>query len=110
MTLAELMQYLDEHSDYAILDGDPAQTLARARAGDHRDALAGEILGAIAEHCGCDDTDAVLERSEVVAALGPLRLRYMRDDAPVAGFRMVERSIQLVDGAFNEEALRNRSR
>jgi hypothetical protein len=108
MTLSELLQYLNDNSGYVLLDGDAEETLAKARAGSHPNSLAGEIIGAIAHHCGCDSAQCAVERAQVVSAVGPVRLKYMADDAPVEGFRMVERVVQAVDGAFNEEALRNR--
>lgn len=110
MTLKELIQHLDSNSGYSILDGDPAQTLLRASQGKHREPLIGEILNAIARHCGDAQEDCVVERAQTVSAIGAIRLQYMRDDAPVEGFRMVERIIQAIDGAFNDEALRNRQR
>ncbi len=110
MTLKELIHYLDNNSGYSLLDGDPAQTLLRASQGKHRNPLIGEILNAIAQHCGGAKEDCVVERAQAVSAIGPIRLQYMKDDAPVEGFRMVERIIQAIDGAFNDEALRNRQR
>lgn len=41
-------------------------------------------------------------------SLSPLRLKYMADNAPVEGFRMVEKIITTIDAAYNEEALRLR--
>lgn len=108
MTLKELIQYLDSNSGYSLLDGDPSQTLLRASEGKHREPLIGEIINAIARHCGDAKEDCVVERAQAVSAIGPIRLQYMRDDAPVEGFRMVERIIQAIDGAFNDEALRNK--
>ena len=110
MNLAELLQYIDTNSDYELLEGTPEQTLAKAREGDHHDALAGRIIKAIAEHCNIADTGTEFERADAVNALGPLRLEYMKDDAPVDGFRMLERVIHLIDGAFNDEALRLKER
>ncbi|HKK14223.1 MAG TPA: hypothetical protein VKA14_06130 [Gammaproteobacteria bacterium] len=106
MNLAELLSYIDRHSDYDILAGDADQTLAKSREGAHPDALAGDIVRALAEGCGIDSAATEFERADAVNSLGPLRLQYMKDDAPVEGFRMVEKVIHLIDGAFNEEALR----
>lgn len=106
MTLADLLAYLDAHTPYAILDGEAAQTLDKARAGAHRDALVGRLIKAIADGCGCTAPDCTLERAAVVQAVAPIRLEHMRDDAPVEGFRLVEGFIQGVDAAFDEEALR----
>jgi len=47
-----------------------------------------------------------IERAQAIKTLGPIRLFYMKDDAPVEGFRMVEDVVHKIDGAFNEEAMR----
>jgi hypothetical protein len=108
MTLNELLQYLDENSKYAVLDGDATETLAKARTGAHREALMGTIIQRLFDAAGGTDISSPITRAEATTALGPLRLQYMKDDAPVEGFRMVERIIHTIDGAFNEEALRER--
>ncbi|MGM0552625.1 MAG: hypothetical protein ACQETK_02275 [Pseudomonadota bacterium] len=108
MTLSELLTYLDEHMDTAFLDGDPATTLEKARNGEHQDPIAGEILKALMDGAGADRSDTLLERADAVRAFGPLRLKYMADDAPVEGFRAVEKTIVTIDAAYNEEALQSR--
>ncbi len=108
MTLAELINYLDQHSGYPFLDGDVMETLTRARAGDHKDPYAGEFVAALADGCNCGDVDCLLQRADAVKSLGQTRLKYMKDDAPVEGFRLVEKSITTMDAAFNEEALREK--
>ena len=110
MTLAELMQYLNANTRYGVLDGEPGQTLEKARSGKHRDALIGAIIAAIARECACADASATVERARVINALGSIRLKYMADDAPVEGFRTVEALIQAIDSAFNDEALRHKQR
>lgn len=105
MTLAELITYLDQHTPFGILDGDPDSTLKKARDGAHKHAVAGEIIQSIADANGCPDTTCTLERADVITSLGPMRLRYMADDAPVEGFRTVEGVIRTIDAAFNDEAL-----
>lgn len=108
MKFEELLDYLGQNAPYDLLDGDVAATVDKARAGNHRDPLAGEILAALIEGADVQDLETEVDRATVVNALGPLRLKYMADDAPVEGFRMVERLIQTMDLAFNEEALRKR--
>jgi hypothetical protein len=108
MTLGELLRYLDRDLSCVVLDGEPAETLIKARQGRHANALVGEIIAAIAHRCGCTDAECTLERAHVVSAVGPIRLRYMADDAPIDGFRLIEKLVLAVDGAFNEEALRGR--
>lgn len=105
MKFADLLQYLDSHSDYDILDGSPAETLEKSRAGTHRNPIAGEIIHTAAEGLGIDSAEADIERVAFVNALGRLRLKYMADDAPVDGFRTVETVIATADAAFDEEAL-----
>ncbi|MHB8346075.1 MAG: hypothetical protein ACYDHM_02635 [Acidiferrobacterales bacterium] len=110
MTLAGLLQYLDSNTPFAVLDGSPEETLSKALDGRHSDPLAGRIINSIAEGNHCIDEHSPVNRAESVTALGPLRLQYMKDDAPVDGFRMMERIIHAIDGAFNDEALRQKSR
>lgn len=110
MTLEQLLQYLDSHSGYKVLEGDAAQTLTKARAGQHSDPLMGEILKSLYEGAGGTDAGSAITRAQATTSLGPLRLRYMKDDAPVAGFRMVEKTIHTIDGAFNDEALQEKLR
>ncbi|TXF13311.1 hypothetical protein [Pelomicrobium methylotrophicum] len=106
MTFAELLIYLDTHTPYSLLDGTPEETVAKARTGAHRDPVAGSIIARLFEGSGVQTTEDPLARAQAVAALGPLRLAYMKDDAPVEGFRMVEKIVHAIDRAFDEEALR----
>ncbi|WP_018936812.1 hypothetical protein [Thioalkalivibrio sp. ALJ24] len=105
MNLSELLNYLDRNLDTEFLDGDAAGTLEKARSGEHKDPIAAEILVALMDGAGADGPDTPLERAEAVKAIGPLRLKYMGDDAPVEGFRLVEKTITTIDAAYNEEAL-----
>jgi hypothetical protein len=105
MTLGELLQYLEDHTDYDILDGTPAETVARSKAGSHKNAYAAELISTALAKLGIDGADDGIERVPFVNALAPLRLKYMADDAPVEGFRFVEKVIATTDAAFNEEAL-----
>lgn len=106
MTLSELLQYLDANTDYPILDGTVEETLRKARAGSHRDALVGTIVTAFAQAFGCENPDCAVDRAGTIKALGPIRLKYMGDDAPLEAFRLVQRLVVVIDGAFNDEALR----
>ncbi len=106
MTFRELLAYVGAHSKHDFLDGDVTDTLAKTRAGGHRNPLAAQILGALDEKLGRDGLDAPVERASAINALGPLRLAFMRDDAPVEGFRLIEEIVYLIDGAFNDEAQR----
>jgi len=110
MTLEELLTYLDDQMDQRFLDGDAAETLAKARDGSHRDPIVAEVLTALMDGAGADSPGAELERAVAVKAIGPLRLKYMKDDAPVEGFRLVEKTIVTIDAAYNEEALAAKSR
>lgn len=105
MTLGELLQYLESHTDYDILDGTPADTVAKAKAGEHKNDHAAELISTALEKLGIDGADDSIERVAFVNALAPLRLKYMADDAPVEGFRFVEKVIATTDAAFNEEVL-----
>ncbi|QKT03131.1 hypothetical protein HUS23_04585 [Ectothiorhodospiraceae bacterium 2226] len=106
MTLGELLQQMNGHLQFPVLEGDPAETLAKAQDGTHGDPIVGEIVRAIAARCERPEVDCPLERASVIASLGPMRLKYMADDAPVEGFRKLEQLVQAIDAAFNDEALR----
>lgn len=108
MTIKELLDYLAAHSPYPLLDGDAAETVNKARAGGHRDPLMGDIVRHLFEGAGGQGVDAAITRAQATTAVGPIRLRYMKDDAPVEGFRAVEGVVHAIDSAFNEEALRER--
>ena len=111
MIFAELLSYIDQHTDLAILSGSPADTLAAARGEIADGDYAGEVIRALAERLELIDADAVLpERTTVINALGQTRLKYFADDAPVEGLRFVEKFIAGIDAAFNDEALRERGK
>ena len=110
MTLNELFAYLNENSGYEIWDGTCGETIKKALAKTHKDVLSGEIVAAIATHASTVSSDATITRAEATTSLGPLRLRAMRDDAPVSDLRRMERTVHAIDGAFNEEALALRQR
>lgn len=106
MTFGELLTFIIAHSKYDIADGDAAQTLQKARDGTHQTPLAGQIVASLFEKSGLEDANGTLERAQAINALGPIRLVFMKDDAPVEGFRMVENIVHVIDSAYNEEAFR----
>ena len=106
MTLNELLYYLHEHSTVRLLDGTPEESIRKAVTGDHTQSVTSEIIRVLNERAGDAGGSALLERVDAVKCLGPLRLKYMADDAPVEGFRMVENIITTIDAAYREEALR----
>jgi hypothetical protein len=108
MTLNELLQYLHENTDFALLDGTPEESIRKAVDGSHAQPIAAEIIRAFHEKAGDAGGAVSLERIDAVKCLGPLRLKYMGDDAPMEGFRVVEKIITTIDAAYNEEALRRR--
>ena len=110
MTLAKLLQYLDQNTSYGVLSGTPDETLARSRRAPHDGPLLDQIVRSIADGNQCVDAGSAVLRAESITALGPIRLRYMKDDAPVDSFRMVERIIHTIDSAFNDEALHEKRR
>ncbi|MDA8390578.1 MAG: hypothetical protein M0Z76_07625 [Gammaproteobacteria bacterium] len=107
MTLGELLVYVDTHSGYRIVEADAGATVTRSLAGGHSEPFLGQIVAALAKAVG-GGTDAVIDRATATTALGPIRLQAMRDDAPIAHLRTVERVVHAIDGAFNDEALANR--
>jgi hypothetical protein len=110
MTFEQLLHYLDYHMDQRFLDGDASQTLNKARDGSHRDPIVAEVLVALMDGAGADSEDTELDRATAVKSIGPVRLKYMKDDAPVEGFRLVEKTIVAIDAAYNEEALAAKGR
>ncbi len=110
MTLGELLQYLDEHTELDVLDGSPTQSVDKAKADTHKNTYVGEIIRAVMDKCGLQSGDDSLERVDFVNSLSQLRLKYMADDAPVEGFRTVERVIATADAAYNEETLREQGK
>lgn len=106
MTFIELLSYIGAHSKYDIMDGDINQTLTASLAGKHKNAVIGNIIAQIYRNSGITQIDEPLVRAQAVKTLGPIRLFYMKDDAPVEGFRLVEDIVHKIDGAFNDEAMR----
>ena len=106
MTLVELFSFLNKNTPHCFYENET--DLQNAIIGQHANSLMGEMIKMIAEKCSCQDIHCVIKREDVVNALGPLRLEYMKDDAPVDGFRLLEGTITAIDLAFNEEALKNK--
>ena len=106
MTLLQLFDYLNKNTPYDFYQAE--DELTAAIKGQHENALIGNMIQSIAEKCECSDIQCELKRENVVLALGPLRLEYMKDDAPVDGFRLLEGTIPVIDLAFNDEALKER--
>lgn len=110
MTLAELLTYIDQNTPLTVLSGSPAETLDAATAAGEGD-YAAEIIRALRKRLGVNEADALLpDRAAVINALGPIRLKYFADDAPVEGLRFVETFIAAIDAAYNEEALREQGK
>ena len=110
MTFADLLNYLQENSKYTVLDGDIMQTIAKTESNTYENPLMGEIIKHLFAAVNAADVNAPITRAQATTALGPLRLIYMKDDAPVDGFRMLGRIIHTIDGAFNDEALHEKYR
>ncbi|MDX1812134.1 MAG: hypothetical protein R3240_09315 [Gammaproteobacteria bacterium] len=107
MTLIELFSYLNENTPHQFFSSEAE--LASAISGTHENPLMGQMIKLIAEKNQCTDINDEVKREVVVTALGPLRLEYMKDDAPVEGFRLLEGTIPVIDLAFNDEALKNKT-
>lgn len=106
MTFIELLGYIGAHCKYDIMDGDTATTLARAIDGKHKNPVVGDIIAQMYKNSAISSPDAEIDRAQAINTLGPIRLFYMKDDAPVEGFRLVEDIVHKIDGAFNDEAMR----
>lgn len=106
MTFIELLEYVGTHCKYDLMDGDIANTLARAIDGTHKNPIVGNIIAQMYKNSGISNPDTAIERAQAIKTLGPIRLVYMKDDAPVEGFRLVEDIVHKIDGAFNDEAMR----
>lgn len=109
MTFSELLHYLNLHMPLEILIGDAQATIDSALKGAHPNELVGQVIASMFEKSGVENVHSDIERARAVAALGPIRLRFMKDDAPVEGFRIIESIVHHIDGAYNEEALRLKS-
>lgn len=109
MTFIELLTYVGSHTKYDIMDGDAMATLEAARNGVHKNPVAGKIIADMFGNSGLNAPEDAIERAQAIKTLGPIRLFYMKDDAPVEGFRMVEDIVHKIDGAFNEEAMRQKA-
>lgn len=106
MLFIELLTYVGAHCKYDIMDGDAVATLEAARNGTHKNPVAGKIIADMYGNSGLASPNDAIERAQAIKTLGPIRLFYMKDDAPVEGFRMVEDIVHKIDGAFNDEAMR----
>jgi len=105
MTLCELLGYLDAHVPYAILDGGCSETLEKVRGKTHKDEYASEVVAAIVGGLAQTGESVAITRAQATTALGPLRLRAMRDDASGEDLRRMKDIVHAIDSAFNEEAL-----
>jgi hypothetical protein len=103
-----LLTFLESKAPGSFLSKDLATTLELAKQPPEN--VGQEIVQALVEHCQIKNGDMPLERAQAVNALGKIRLKYMKDDAPVDGFRLVEKTIQWIDDAFNEEAWQARQK
>ncbi|MDA8327814.1 MAG: hypothetical protein M0Z83_02450 [Betaproteobacteria bacterium] len=106
MTFTALLSYILQHSKYDLAQGDVSATLNAALNEQHNNTIAGHIIAQLYTHSALQSPDEELNRAQAIKALGPIRLHYMKDDAPVEGFRMVEDIVHKIDGAYNDEALR----
>lgn len=106
MTFTELLQYLHDKAGLDVLDGTPEETLAKAQNNRHKNLLTGQVIAGMFLKTGLVSVNDPITRAQAVTAIGPIRLVFMKDDAPVEGFRLVEKIVQGIDGAFNQEALR----
>ena len=102
MILSELLSYVGDQTGQSFIHS-RGELIAETD-----NPLCSEIGQAIMQGCGCQDTSCSVLREQVVTALGPIRLRFMADDAPVEGFRLVENVVLAIDKAFNDEALRQK--
>lgn len=106
MTFQELFTYLNQNTPYDyITDASP---LTAAIEGQHENPLIADIISSVAKSCECINIEQTVLRQDVIKALGPLRLKYMKDDAPIEGFRLIQGAVPAIDLAFNDEALKDR--
>ena len=106
MTFNELLQFVLQHSKYPLAQGDVHATLEAALQERHHNSLVGHVIAQMYSNSGLTSPEGNLDRAQAIKALGPIRLYYMKDDAPVEGFRLVEDIVHKIDGAYNDEALR----
>lgn len=108
MTFADLLIRLSGYQLPVPTTQEAATGLAAARTGAP-DALAGPcqtLLITLINWCRIETLDTAVSRSAVIDALGPLRRQYMADPAaPAEDFRLLNRFIEAVDAAFDDEVL-----
>lgn len=106
MRLGELLRRLDPYCGQRVLAGmEPGAALEAADAGSHPHPVTGEALAMLLAWSGAKDAEDSVDRTQAVDALGPLRRRYMSDDAPPDGLRAVQELIEAIDAAFDDEVL-----
>ena len=104
MILSDMLKSIDARTGYGFcIAGKDA--VAAACMDQHPVAIVGDILKMIAQSCACENEQCEVVRERAVTAMGPIRLKYMADDAPVEGLRIVENTVLAIDAAFDEEAL-----
>lgn len=91
MKFLALMHFLEEQLETKFLQG-------------NTNPFAKEVLDALVQGCGIGDNyEKEITRAEAANALQAVRTKYRADDAPVEGFRLVERTVVLIDDAFDIE-------
>lgn len=109
MTYAELIEFLENHVNFSLLQGkDVAAALHAAESGALDDPIAREVLLSIYRSNDCSAVNAEVNRANSFSGLAPLRLRSQADDADAKLFRQVLQLSQTLDQAFDEETLRRK--
>lgn len=108
MTLSELLTHIHDQTGLHLFDKDPGSAITASQAPIADDNYAAQIIRVLTDKLGIHSADEPLpeDRSDVINALGSLRLKYFADDAPPEGLRFIERFIFGIDGAYDDEALR----
>jgi hypothetical protein len=109
VTFKELLTYLSDHTENVyILQNDVSIDGYTSEAFTNE--YVGELVATLIQQLEIKSLNDEVVREKVVNGLGQMRLKYMADDAPVEGFRTVEKSIVTIDAAFNDEALRQKGK
>lgn len=105
MTFAELLCRTDAYCERRILEGSAEQTFEIIRSGRHADPQFRRILSTLTQWCAIREPNMYLQRSEVVNALGPMRLRLSAEAEATPAYQALIQFIRAVDAAYDDKVL-----
>lgn len=96
---------LDAHCGGELLAGAAPATLCEEVRDGRSDSPYAEALRLLLDWVPVRRLDQTVTRSELVLALGPLRLRYQAQEAPLAEYRALTRLIHAIDAVYDERKM-----